>query len=183
MLVSIIIKWRKTVSQYYLFQDTRKCIGCRSCEVQCKANKNLPAGPRLCRMLEVGPREIGGLPRSAYIFMPCYHCEDPWCVAACPTGAMQKRKKDGLVFVDHNLCVGCKTCVSACPWGAPQWNAETGKVVKCDYCMDRIDEGLKPACVTACTTHCLDFGRVEEMTQIRRQRHADRTASLEHSSF
>ena len=29
------------MSQYYLFQDTRKCIGCRACEVQCKANKNL----------------------------------------------------------------------------------------------------------------------------------------------
>jgi Fe-S-cluster-containing dehydrogenase component len=96
---------------------------------------------------------------------------------------MQKREKDGIVFVDHGLCVGCKTCISACPWGAPQWNGEAGKVVKCDYCMDRIDLGLKPACVTACTTHCLDFGQVEKMTHIRRRRHANATASMEHSSF
>jgi Fe-S-cluster-containing dehydrogenase component len=96
---------------------------------------------------------------------------------------MQKRGQDGIVFVDHSLCVGCKTCISACPWGAPQWNPEIGKVVKCDYCKDRVDEGLKPACVTACTTHCLDFGPVETMTQIRRQRHANLTASFEHSSF
>ena len=48
------------MSQYYLFRDTRKCIGCNSCEVQCKANKNLPAGPRLCQIIEVGPRDIGG---------------------------------------------------------------------------------------------------------------------------
>lgn len=96
---------------------------------------------------------------------------------------MQKREKDGIVFLDHSLCVGCKTCISACPWGAPQWNGDTGKVVKCDYCMDRVDEGLKPACVTACTTHCLDFGQVEDMTQIRRRRHANATASLEDSSF
>ena len=76
------------MSQYYLFQDTKKCIGCHACEVQCKANKNLPVGPRLCQIIQVGPKMIGGLPRAAYIFMPCYHCENPWCVAACPTGAI-----------------------------------------------------------------------------------------------
>ena len=80
-----------------------------------------------------------------------------------PHGAMQKREKDGIVFVEKSLCVGCKTCMSACPWGAPQWNPETGKVVKCDYCKDRVDLGLKPACATICTTHCLHFGRPEEV--------------------
>jgi Fe-S-cluster-containing dehydrogenase component len=49
--------------------------------------------------------------------------------------------------------------------------------------MDRIDEGLKPACVTTCTTGCLKFGAVEEMTLIRRERHAQAVASLEKSSF
>jgi Fe-S-cluster-containing dehydrogenase component len=75
--------------------------------------------------------------------------------------------------------VGCKTCVSACPWGAPQWDADRGKVVKCDYCMDRIDEGLEPACVTKCVTKCLHFGRVEETVQIRRTRHAEMIATFE----
>lgn len=171
------------MSQYYLFQDTKKCIACRSCEVACKSNKDLPIGPRLCQIIEVGPKYIGGVPRAAYIFMPCFHCENPWCVAACPTGAMQQRKDDGIVFVDQGLCVGCKTCISACPWGAPQWNPQTGKVVKCDYCMERLDQGLQPACVTLCTTHCLKFGKVEEMTQIRRERHARSIASFEASAF
>ncbi|MDJ0782326.1 MAG: 4Fe-4S dicluster domain-containing protein [Desulfosarcinaceae bacterium] len=171
------------MSHYYLFQDTRKCIGCQTCEVQCKANKKLPAGPKLCQIIEVGPKLINGQPKAAHVFMPCYHCENPWCVAACPTGAMQQRPKDGIVFVDDNLCVGCKTCVSACPWGAPQWNPDTGKVVKCDYCMDRIDRGLNPACVTTCTTQCLKFGPVEEMTQIRRERHAVAITSFEQTSF
>jgi Fe-S-cluster-containing dehydrogenase component len=90
---------------------------------------------------------------------------------------MQRREKDGIVFVDHNLCVGCKTCISACPWGAPQWNPEIGKVVKCDYCMDRIDAGLRPACVTVCTTHCLSFGETETMPVVKRDRYARAMAS------
>jgi len=166
------------MSKYYLFQDTKKCIGCHTCEVACKINKNLPVGPRLCQIVTIGPKFIGNLPRAAYTFMPCFHCEDPWCVAACPTGAMQKRPQDGIVFVDTTLCVGCKTCISACPWGAPQWNPGTGKVVKCDYCVDRIDQGLQPACVTLCTTHCLHFGTAETIPPIRRERYARAIASL-----
>jgi Fe-S-cluster-containing dehydrogenase component len=85
---------------------------------------------------------------------------------------MQKRPEDGIVFVDHSLCVGCKTCMSACPWGAPQWNPELGKVDKCDLCYDRVDQGLKPACATVCSTHCIHFGTPEEIPEIRRIRHA-----------
>ena len=50
----------------------------------------------------------------------------------------------------------------ACPWGAVQWNPETEKVVKCDFCKDRVDQGLKPVCVTVCTTGCLSFNELEE---------------------
>lgn len=171
------------MSRYYLFQDTKNCINCRACEVQCKVNKTLPIGPRLCQVIEVGPKMVADAPRATYVFMPCYHCENPWCVPACPTGAMQRRSEDGIVFVDQTLCVGCKSCISACPWGAPQWDAETGKVVKCDYCKDRVDRGLKPACATVCTTHCIHFGEAEEMTEIRRKRHANMVASLDHSGL
>jgi DMSO reductase iron-sulfur subunit len=171
------------MSNYYLFQDVKKCIGCHACEIQCKANKNLKAGPKPCQIVQVGPNFISDLPRIAFIFMPCYHCENPWCVSACPTGAMQQREKDGIVFVDTDLCVGCKACVSACPWGAPQWDPDQGKVVKCDYCKDRIDQGLEPACVTTCTTGCLSFGKVEDMTQVRRERHAAVVSSIENTCF
>jgi len=171
------------MSHYYLLQDARKCIGCHACEVQCKTNKKLPVGPQPCQIVQVGPKFVGELPRAAFVFMPCFHCDQPWCVDACPTGAMQKRTSDGIVHVNAELCVGCKTCISACPWGAPQWNPETHKVVKCDYCMDRVDKGLAPACVTVCITHCLEFGKGDAMPQIRRQRHAQAVAAFEHSAF
>jgi len=34
--------------------------------------------------------------------------------------------------------------------------------------MDRIDEGLKPACVSKCVTHCLEFGRMADIQRDRR---------------
>ena len=91
---------------------------------------------------------------------------------ACPTGAMQRREKDGIVFVQSSLCVGCKSCIAACPWGAPQWDPATNKVVKCDYCKDRLDAGLQPACVTKCVTGCLSFGVDNELPDPRRERYA-----------
>jgi len=160
------------MSHYYLLQDSKKCIRCHACEVQCKINKSLPAGPRLCQVIEVGPKVTGDRCRAAYVFMSCFHCEKPWCVDACPTGAMQKRPEDGIVFVDQDECVGCKACVQACPWGAPQWDSDEDKVIKCDYCKDRIDQGLKPACVTVCPTGALSFGKIQDLPQIRRERHA-----------
>jgi Fe-S-cluster-containing dehydrogenase component len=166
------------MSCYYLFQDTKKCIDCRACEIQCKVNKDLPVGPKICQVIAVGPKMIGDLPRAGYTFMPCFHCENPWCVAACPTGAMQRRSEDGIVFVRQELCVGCKTCIAACPWGAPQWNPATGKVVKCDYCMDRIDQGLKPACVTVCPTGCLQFNEPDRIPPVRRRRYAEAMTAL-----
>jgi DMSO reductase iron-sulfur subunit len=158
------------MSIYYILQDQKKCIGCLSCEVHCKSNKGLPVGPRLGQIITVGPKWEGNIPREAFIFMPCFHCSDPWCVPACPTGAMRVRPRDLIVYVDQSLCVGCKSCITACPWGAPQWNAETGKVVKCDYCMDRVDQGLKPACVSKCVTHCLEFGKIGDLERGRRER-------------
>ena len=160
------------MSKYELRHDEANCIGCLACEVHCKTNKQLGPGPDPCRVIALDPVEVDGLPRSHFVFMPCFHCEDPWCVRACPTGAMQKREKDGIVFVEDSLCIGCKSCIAACPWGTPQWDPATNKVVKCDYCMDRIDAGLEPACVTKCVTGCLSFGEANEVPDPRRERYA-----------
>jgi Fe-S-cluster-containing dehydrogenase component len=115
----------------------------------------------------------GKIPRIDFIYMSCFHCEKPWCVDACPTGAMQRRDKDGIVFVQESLCVGCKACITACPWGVPQWQSDTGKVDKCDLCKDRIDQGLEPACVTKCTTNCLTFSLAEEVSEQKRRNFAE----------
>ena len=153
---------RLIMSNYNLFQDRKKCIGCHSCEIQCESSKFLPSGSRLCQIVSDGPDSADGLPRVSHVLMSCFHCKTPWCVAACPAGAMKKRPTDGIVYVDPLLCIGCKACMTACPWGSVQWNPEKRQAVKCDFCLDRIDRGLKPACVTACVSHCLKFVTIEQ---------------------
>jgi Fe-S-cluster-containing dehydrogenase component len=153
------------MSQYSIIQDMDRCIGCLSCEVYCKENKQLPEGPRLCQIVMFGRRVIRGLPREAYVYMGCFHCQNAACVAACPTRAVKKRESDGIVYVEPDLCVGCKACLVACPWGAEQWDPKSEKAVKCDLCKDRMDQGLKPVCVTVCTTQCLSVKEIEEPAQ------------------
>ncbi|MBV5268085.1 MAG: 4Fe-4S dicluster domain-containing protein, partial [Burkholderiaceae bacterium] len=74
-------------SHYSIIQDKERCIGCLSCEVYCLQNKQLSEGPRLCEIVVLGKRKLSGIPREAYVYMSCFHCENPACVAACPTGA------------------------------------------------------------------------------------------------
>ena len=96
----------------------------------------------------------------------CNHCENPPCVRACPTQATFKRESDGIVMMDFHRCIGCRFCMAACPFGARSFNfrdprpfiAEInrkfptrmrGVVEKCNFCAERLAEGLMPACVEA----------------------------------
>ncbi|MCF8033825.1 MAG: 4Fe-4S dicluster domain-containing protein [Desulfarculaceae bacterium] len=164
------------MSKYFLLQDSERCIGCLACEIHCKSNKNLPVGPTLCKNMSVGPVAVEDVPRVRFVFMPCFHCEEPWCLNVCPSGAIQRRAKDGIVFIEPSLCIGCKSCITACPWGACQWDPATAKAVKCDYCMDRLDQGLNPACVTKCLTQCLEFGSADKLPTGQRERFAAQVA-------
>lgn len=138
------------------------CIGCRACEIACKDKNGLPPGPRFRRVQYV---EGGTYPEVfAYkINMSCNHCAEPACLPTCPTGAIFKRKKDGIVDIDSTLCIGCRRCEAACPFGAPQYNAETNTVVKCNMCVDEIDAGRKPYCVMACMMRVLDIGPIDQL--------------------
>ena len=151
------------MNKYILYLDSKRCIGCHGCEVHCKTNKGLPVGPILCEISHDPLKAVRGVPRTEFRFRSCYHCEDPFCVPICPTNAMIKRE-DGIVYIDQEKCIGCMACSGACPWNIPQMNPETGKAVKCDYCMDRLDIGLRPACVTKCTTHALKLVTMHEVT-------------------
>jgi len=152
----------KPVEQFGFVHNNVDCIGCRACEIACKDKNGLPPGPRFRRVMYV---EGGTFPDVfAYkVNMSCNHCADPACLPTCPTGAIWKREKDGIVDIDSTLCIGCRKCEAACPYGAPQWNAKEQIVQKCNGCVDEIDAGRKPYCVQACMMRVLDFGGLDKM--------------------
>ena len=151
------------MSKYYLTHDASKCVSCQACEVQCKTHHNLPVGPNLCQIQRLSPEEIHDPLNESFVFMACFHCEEAACLDVCPTTAIQRREKDSIVHIEAALCIGCRSCMTACAWGAIQWNPDTKKATKCDLCMDRLDAGLKPSCVTVCLTSCMDFVPEEEL--------------------
>ena len=104
----------------------------------------------------------------------CNHCENPPCVRVCPTKATFKRESDGVVVMDYHRCIGCRFCLAACPYGARSFNffdprefieevnlkfarRTKGVVEKCNFCEERLSEGLEPACVEV-SNGILTFG-------------------------
>ena len=138
------------------------CIGCRACEIACKDKNGLAAGPRFRRVMYVE----GGTYPDVYAYkvnVSCNHCAEPACLPTCPTGAIFKRKKDGIVDIDSTLCIGCRRCEAACPYGAPQYDPSDELVKKCNMCVDEIEAGRKPYCVMACMMRVLDIGPIDEL--------------------
>jgi Fe-S-cluster-containing dehydrogenase component len=104
-----------------------------------------------------------------FLSVACHHCEQPACVAACPSRAYEKGA-DGVVIHHEARCIGCRYCEMACPFGAPKYDAAQGVMTKCDFCRHestgRADRpGLAPAgadmpahtpaCIAACPTEAL----------------------------
>lgn len=96
--------------------DLEKCTGCQDCATACQMENNRSPGEEWQDVLfysegEYPNSKLQWLPR------PCMHCENPSCLAVCPTGATYKTE-DGVVLIDWERCIGCKSCVNACPYGA-----------------------------------------------------------------
>jgi anaerobic dimethyl sulfoxide reductase subunit B (iron-sulfur subunit) len=123
--------------------------------------------------------EYGDIPPNVDVLnlsISCNHCEDPACVKACPTRCIYKDNEYGIVLIDKSkTCISCQRCRQACPWDSPQYYDDVKKyapndparprMTKCDLCIDRIKEGLKPACVASCPMRALDAGPMDELKE------------------
>ncbi|MCK7503085.1 MAG: 4Fe-4S binding protein [Desulfobacterales bacterium] len=159
------------MSTYYIYQDQKRCIGCYACEVHRKSKGRAPGGAPLLPDHPGGAQDGEGDPEAAvrlHALLPLR--EAVVCVGLPDGGRCRRGAKDGIVFVDQHLCVGCKACVTACPWGVPQWDAGAGRVKKCDYCQDGVDGGLKPACVTRSAARALRWISASEASELESAR-------------
>ena len=145
------------MTKYKIKFNKKRCISCMACIVHCKQKNRTPAGLSLNTLTSRLMADDEGRPVIKNKYQPCIHCQK--CVEVCPTGAMRVREKDELVYIDLETCIGCGACIEACPWDVPVLDEAREKAIKCDFCMDRVDAGLDPACVTGCTAKALTFVR------------------------
>lgn len=154
--------------QHGFYFTADNCIGCHACEAACSEKNENPAH---LAFRSVGYVEGGSFPdyKRMNISMACNHCDDPVCLRGCPTKAYTKHTEYGAVLQDPDTCFGCGYCTWVCPYNAPQLDPVKGQVSKCNMCVDRLEVGLKPACVAACVGNALDFGVIETVPKNREQ--------------
>ncbi len=150
--------------------DASACTGCKACQVACKDKNNLPVGVLWRRVFEVSgggwQKEDAAWASNVFAYnlsIACNHCVHPKCAGVCPTNAYVQRE-DGIVYIDGTKCMGCGYCAWACPYNVPQYNPDLGRMTKCNFCMDELDQGKPPACVAACPMRVLNYAVIGEQS-------------------
>lgn len=162
--------------------DTTRCVGCRGCEAACAEANDLPAPPEgadvTSKLRDVSTTAFTVVNRTEapdggdrFGKKQCLHCLAPACASACPVRALDKQPT-GPVTYDASKCMGCRYCMVACPFDVPRYEYEAlaPRVRKCTFCAPRQARGLPPACVEACPSGALTFGRRHELLEEAKRR-------------
>ena len=168
--------------KFVMVVDLSKCKHAEKCKEACRKMHHLPDE---VNWLKVFKMQDSGTTAPYWLPRPCFHCDNPPCVKVCPVDATFKRK-DGIVLVDNERCIGCRFCMAACPysarsfnWSRPPVSLDTkdvqyspeksyprriGTVEKCDFCPDQLRKGELPPCVKACPNGVYYMGDIYEDT-------------------
>ena len=148
------------MKQLAMVIDLDRCIGCGGCQAACKLEHDIALGPSRCKLYNIGP--TGTYPDLEFYFITvtCQQCAEPVCAKVCPTGACYKSSEDGVVYIDRDVCIGCKSCSNACPYKAIIFNNELRVSDKCDLCPALRKAGEAPACVKNCSGAAISVGDV-----------------------
>lgn len=135
-----------------------ECLDCKACIVACQQENSVPPGSSRAWIKETSPD------RGVKVYYQpgnCMQCDRPTCVEACPVNATFKAA-DGRVIIDPELCIACELCIPACPYGARFLHPVREVADKCDFCQQRLEQGLEPACVVICPTRARVFGDLND---------------------
>lgn len=164
--------------QWAFVIDLRKCDGCEKCTKACQKAHYLGKDQKWINVYTMTSTT------GQTYFMPrlCMHCENAPCVRVCPVAATFKNA-EGVVLVNQNICIGCRTCMAACPYEARYFNwtepppapamveqpmpefpvpQKKGTVGKCILCVHNTAMGKLPVCVEACTMEALYVGDLKK---------------------
>ncbi|MAF66899.1 MAG: 4Fe-4S ferredoxin [Planctomycetes bacterium] len=139
--------------QFGFVIDHSRCIGCHACTVACKSENDVPLGSFRTWVKYTERGEFPTLKRS-FAVLRCNQCSEPPCVTICPVGSLAKRP-DGIVDIDPETCIGCKSCMHGCPYDALHIHPDKGIAQKCHFCAHRVEIGLAPACAVVCPTEAI----------------------------
>lgn len=157
-LVEFLVDERLINGKQTMLIDLDRCTGCDECVKACATTHN-----GIPRFVRNGP-QFGPL----LFAHACMHCADPVCMIGCPTGAIARDQDSGVISIDSQTCIGCKTCSESCPYDniiMIQVRDEKGRAAvdrktqlpilqasKCDLCHE-LKTG--PSCQNACPHHAL----------------------------
>jgi molybdopterin-containing oxidoreductase family iron-sulfur binding subunit len=166
--------------KFVMVIDLSKCRNARKCMAACQGAHHLKPEQHHINVLRMENDERTGF---YYQPKPCQHCDNPPCTKVCPVNATFKRK-DGIVLIDNERCIGCRFCIAACPYSARVFNwsepkyfegdenrvydielnvpQKKGTVSKCLFSADRLRIGKLPYCVSACENGVYWFGDANE---------------------
>ena len=175
--------------------DTSRCTACRGCQLACKEwhelqpNKTTqlgwgshqnppdlnPNNYKLVRFSEHMNEQ--GVVRWNFFPDQCRHCLTPPCLDVAGMivdGAVVKDQETGAVlFTEKTKELSADDFQSvreACPYDIPRRDEATGLMKKCTMCIERVRDGMLPACVKTCPTGTMNFGEREEMLQLAEKR-------------
>jgi formate dehydrogenase iron-sulfur subunit len=175
---------------YGFFTDTSVCIGCKACEVACKQWNTLEGNApvfgdgydntgsldaqnwRHVQFIDNVPDSTTTIGNGkAWLMMSdvCKHCQHASCLEVCPTGSIIRTEFD-TVYIQPDVCNGCRDCIAACPYGVIEMDKQKGVAQKCTLCYDRLQGGMDPACAKACPTQSIQFGPLDELREKAAQR-------------
>ena len=165
--------------------DTTLCTACRGCQVACKQWHDLPAEETTNRGSYQNPADLSfdtyklvrmkeevvdG--RLRWLFFPdqCRHCLEPPCqyTAGDESAIFTDAATGAVIYTANTQGHDVVEIRESCPYNIPRASAD-GTLAKCDMCLDRVQNGLQPACVKTCPTGAMNFGKREEMLALANQ--------------